>query len=897
MPSSVTMIGISVLFGLVCITFYNVNIKKFINESKFNENFNYRSISRGTGAEDLNLMQLQKNSPLSCNIVLNTMGISPHLPMSLRFLYGDSVDKFMFGEDEATIKSPWNIYLYILSPGYLASQYIKAFFDTNYYLSLVLYVSWLFSDLEFWLEISMFISGYYIVAVQSYLLRLLYASVVAFLLYLSHSYVQGIGSFGLEDFGGVIVFFLVIFTLRSFGAYSVGQDIRKQDTHTLPIIIGLLFGVCFHLFSSYLSNTIFYVSLFATPIYSLYKIKSYIDGFKVLFKDAKLKGEVVDPEKAAIVKKFLLHTKPDKLWSDEEFNKLYSVGYTTLGKGGFGTVTLGTKLATNEQVAIKYLHINLKHDIPQLCAGLVKCALEGNKNISDKISEALFNDLLAAAKIDYNMNVKYLLHELKALHAIKLLKSDGLLKLHTAHVLDGPKTNPSKSYMVLSIIEPLGNRIDLPQPEFVRDMNTPTKLSVIQTFFAALAELHSVGIVHRDIKPENVAVSRTNMKQAVIFDLGICLLPHTDDIAIDCLSQPIMSPDEIKRAFTNDKSTHVFDRLVKGAIRNESGDCWAAALVAIHVITGGISAYKVLNPSIYSFNDLMQKWIGAASAWDSVKLDEFMVQLQKFLPKDMPGNGKNFLDIIKALLTPRNSDRMSMKAAMSHKYFSENKIGTYSQELKVAEVYDAVKYDAMKKNIHENAVRDRSNSLAILRNLLKQGKSLSTAVMSDTLRVKSVQADNYISKLLELSTMKSTFTLTEFTDLLSESKLAEILAFDAETLYKLFDYENANSVDRHELLAALLILITPLATESTRLKLVFRAFDVDNNSKLDSDEFRLLLEKYVLPLRQYDLGTGVDIQSLFTAIDSDKSGSIDFEEFIAGIRSNQMLRDTILGEN
>ena len=76
MPFNMTMIGISVVFGLVCITLYNINIRKLIDESKFNENFNYRSISRGTGAEDLNLMQLQKNSPLSCNIVLNTMGIS-----------------------------------------------------------------------------------------------------------------------------------------------------------------------------------------------------------------------------------------------------------------------------------------------------------------------------------------------------------------------------------------------------------------------------------------------------------------------------------------------------------------------------------------------------------------------------------------------------------------------------------------------------------------------------------------------------------------------------------------------------------------------------------------------------------------------------------------------------
>ena len=407
------MIGISVVFGLVCITLYNINIRKLIDESKFNENFNYRSISRGTGAEDLNLMQLQKNSPLSCNIVLNTMGISPHLPMSLRFLYGDSVDKFMFGEDEASTKSPWNIYLYMLSPGFLASQYIKVFFDTNYYLSLVLYISWLFSDLEFWLELSMFLSGYYILAVQSYLVRLVNATIVAFLLFLSHSYVQGIGSFGLEDFGGVIVFFLVVFTLRSFGAYSFGRDASNQNTYTIPIVIGLLVGVCFHLFSSHLSDTIFSVSLFATPIYSLYKIKSYIDGFIVLFKDAKLKREIVDPEKAATMKKFLLSAKPDTLWSDEAFDNLYRVGDTTLGSGGFGTVKLGTKIATNEQVAIKYLHVDLNFNIPHLCAGLVKCALEGQRKNSDKIKEILFSNLLAAAKIDYNMDVKYLLHELQ----------------------------------------------------------------------------------------------------------------------------------------------------------------------------------------------------------------------------------------------------------------------------------------------------------------------------------------------------------------------------------------------------------------------------------------------------------------------------------------------------
>jgi serine/threonine protein kinase len=898
--SSATIVLVSIVFGLICIIFYNINIKKLLNVSTLSDNLNYSSISKGSGAEDLNLMQLQKSSPLSCNIVLNTMGISPHLPMSLRYLYGDSIDKFMFGEDEAISKSPWNIFLYILSPGYLASQYIKVFFDTNYYLSLILYISWLFSDLEFWLELTTFFSGNYIIAVQSYLLRLVSASTVAFLLYLSHSYVQGLGTFGLEDAGGIVVCIIVIVVLRSFGAWSIykGTDNlgnMKYDTMTLPTCIGIFVGICFHLFSSYMSDTICNVSLFATPLYSLYKIKTYIDGFIIMHKDAALKREIVDPEKAAIVTKFLRTASLDTLWNNEDFNKLYTVGTTTLGKGGFGTVTLGTKIATNEQVAIKYLHVNLDHDIPALCAGLVKCALEGKKNISDKISEALFQDLLAAAKLDYNSKVKFLLHELKALQAIKLLNSDGLLKLHSAHVLDGPIDNPRKSYMVLSIIEPLGKEVDKLQPQFVQDMNTSTKLSVIQTFFSALAELHSVGIVHRDIKPENVAVSRTNMKQAVIFDLGICLLPNTDDITKDCSSGLILSPDEMKRTHNNDKSSQVFDRLVKKAIRNESGDCWSAALVAIHVITGGIAAHKILNPSIYDLNKSFEMWLTAVLSWDTKLLDDFLIKLHLYLPKDMPGNVNTFLGIIRSLMTPRNSDRMSMKTAMSHAYFINNKIGIFSNEFRVAEVYNATKYDAIKRDIRENAARERSNknSLALLRNLLKQGSSLSTAVMSDTRKLRSTQTENYINKLLDLCAKKEKFTLNEFTNFLSESRLAEVIPFDAETLYKLFDHDNTNSVERHELLAALLILITPLATESTRLKLVFRAFDGDNNSKLDRTEFRLLLEKYVLPLRQYEVGA--DIDGLFTVIDKRNNGAIDFDEFIAGIHSNQMLHDAILG--
>ena len=68
---------------------------------------------------------------------------------------------------------------------------------------------------------------------------------------------------------------------------------------------------------------------------------------------------------------------------------------------------------------------------------------------------------------------------------------------------------------------------------------------------------------------------------------------------------------------------------------------------------------------------------------------------------------------------------------------------------------------------------------------------------------------------------------------------------------------------------------------------------MDNNSKLDRTEFRLLLEKYVLPLRQYEVGA--DIDGLFTVIDKRNNGAIDFDEFIAGIHSNQMLHDAILG--
>ena len=46
-------------------------------------------------------------------------------------LLSERIMKLFRGEDEAISKSPWNIFLYILSPGYLASQYIKVFFDTQ----------------------------------------------------------------------------------------------------------------------------------------------------------------------------------------------------------------------------------------------------------------------------------------------------------------------------------------------------------------------------------------------------------------------------------------------------------------------------------------------------------------------------------------------------------------------------------------------------------------------------------------------------------------------------------------------------------------------------------------------------------------------------------------------
>lgn len=71
------------------------------------------------------------------------------------------------------------------------------------------------------------------------------------------------------------------------------------------------------------------------------------------------------------------------------------------------------------------------------------------------------------------------------------------------------------------------------------------------------------------------------------------------------------------------------------------------------------------------------------------------------------------------------------------------------------------------------------------------------------------------------------------------------------------------------------------------LSRLFKIMDDNKNKKLDLDEFRKGISEYGLQYSKEEMG------ELFLAFDKDRSGQIDFEEFLEKLRVNLLHFDSI----
>jgi len=82
-------------------------------------------------------------------------------------------------------------------------------------------------------------------------------------------------------------------------------------------------------------------------------------------------------------------------------------------------------------------------------------------------------------------------------------------------------------------------------------------LDVVSGLFAAIAHLHSRGVVHRDVKLENILLDEH--KKPVLCDFGFCVSIHdTDLMKVKCGTPGYMAPEMVSKPGTYDEKVDVF---------------------------------------------------------------------------------------------------------------------------------------------------------------------------------------------------------------------------------------------------------------------------------------------------------------------------------------------------
>ncbi|ETE62892.1 NADPH oxidase 5, partial [Ophiophagus hannah] len=104
------------------------------------------------------------------------------------------------------------------------------------------------------------------------------------------------------------------------------------------------------------------------------------------------------------------------------------------------------------------------------------------------------------------------------------------------------------------------------------------------------------------------------------------------------------------------------------------------------------------------------------------------------------------------------------------------------------------------------------------------------------------------------------------------------MSFFAERFFALFDSDASGTISLDELLKTLKLLVH--GNETDKLRFLFQVYDVDGGGSIEPDELRMVLKACLkessisLPEEKLDDLT----RALFESADSDKSGSITFEE-------------------